>query len=303
MIASLAFISGLAISGLLISALIGNLQRAVRLARERTEEVERLGRERLRLEREAAMARGLRDADRLKNALLNSIAHDLRSPIATLKLLSDPVAGFPPATALERVSEETHRLSEFIETLQRFAADGGAVALTIDTHDVAGIVETALRTCEARLASHTIEVHAGAEPPVLMNGDLMLSVHILGNLLQNAARYAPASEPIEIRTRAAGDYVEMVVADRGPGIADDDVARVFTGWRRPATSGTKAGDDLRLGIGLSIARTFARAQQGDLLYRGRDGGGSEFVLRLPRADGAATSGSRTELGVSPALAS
>jgi K+-sensing histidine kinase KdpD len=101
----LLILFGFLVTGLVISQLFAGLQRAVRLANERSEEVARLSDARVQLEREAAAARVLRDADRLKNALLLSLSHDLRSPVATLALLSDPQSAFAPDAAMPRVRD------------------------------------------------------------------------------------------------------------------------------------------------------------------------------------------------------
>jgi len=273
---------GFATAGLLVSQLFVNLQRAARLAQERTIEVERLSRERLQLEREASATRVLVEADRLKNALLNSVAHDLRSPVATLALLSDPASGFDSGDALQRVNGEARRLSEFLVTLQRFAKTGDAQALQREPRDAVEILQTALRSCTGVLTTH--EVHLSPSlAPVMVSCDATLVNHVLGNLLQNASRYAPTDQPIDLMIREAATTVDLVVADRGPGLPADQVDRIFAPLRRPVRADGASADDGRMGMGLSIARTFARAQGGDVLYRPREGGGSEFILRLPRA--------------------
>jgi K+-sensing histidine kinase KdpD len=281
LIVLLAFVA----TGLLVSELFAAQQRAVRLAEERAREVERLSHERLQLEREAANARVLREADRLKNALLSSIAHDLRSPVSTLSLLSDPAAGFSTDTALHRVSEEAQRLGEFIGTLQRFALEGGGSMLHSDDHPVETLVQTALRTAEGVLAGRSVQVSL---PPqqTLVHCDLTLAVQVLGNLLQNAARYSPAEATIEITGCVEESSVAIMVADRGAGVQATEVERLFSPLRRrtvdPSTTSEDAGVAVRMGMGLSIARTFARAQRGDVRYHPREGGGSEFTLQLPR---------------------
>jgi two-component system sensor histidine kinase KdpD len=279
---------GFAFTGLLISQMFAGLQRAVAVATERTLEVERLSAERLQLEREASTARVLQEADRIKNALLTSLAHDLRSPVATLQLISDPAAGFAPHAALLRVSDEATRLGDFLSVLDRFATTG-VHGLETRVLDAETIVQTALRSSQAILRARDVRVRRPPSP-MWVRCDLTLSVQVLGNLLQNAARHAPASAPIDVLFQRADQLSEIVVADRGPGLADDDVERLFSPLRRRERSiapgsiapGSEAdGVDTRMGMGLSIARTFARAQQGDVLYRPRPGGGAEFVLRLP----------------------
>lgn len=272
---------GFAATGLLISELFTKQQRAVRLAEDRAREVERLSQERMQLEREVSTARVLREADRLKNALLNSIAHDLRSPVATLSLLADPAAGFAREVALQRVADEAQRLGEFIGTLQRFATEGGGSVLQTEHHAVDALVQTAVRSSEALLAGRQVLVQLSGVS-LQVSCDLTLAVQSLGNLLQNAARYSPVSEAIDVFSRATASGVEIVVADRGPGMAAGEGERIFAplGGRSRADVNEGASGE-RLGMGLAIARTFARAQRGDVRYRPRDGGGSEFVLLLP----------------------
>jgi two-component system sensor histidine kinase KdpD len=293
---------GFALSGLLISALFDQLHRAVHVASERTAEIERLSTERLQLEREASKARVLRDADRLKNALLQSVTHDLRSPIATLSLLSDPAAGFRPDVALPRVHEKASRLAAFIGTLQRFATNEYQTLLAADPFDAADLIRTALRMAEARFVDRQIHVHPTDESARVC-GDLTLSQHVFGNLLQHAVRHAPATAPIDTSTTASTDWIAFTVADRGPGIAEVDVERIFSPLRRARATHPDAESDTRTGMGLAIARTFARAQQGDVYYRARPGGGSEFVLRLPRASAPASERSPTATAAVPAPAS
>jgi len=296
-------LGGFVLTGVLVSELFGKLQRAAREAEERTAEVERLSAERLQLERDAATLRVMQEADRLKNALIDSIAHDLRSPVATLALVSDPDGGFGSDVALERVREETQRLNEFLGTLQRFASGGGGAPLRTEPHDAFELIRTATRTAEAQLRDHPVRSTAialaqAARPPQgpLVLCDHTLAVHALGNLLQNAARYSPAGQPIDVFVESGANDVQIVVADRGPGIAPEDVGRLFSPMRRRPQRASDDGErltsptavdaaqsDARLGIGLAITRTFVIAQRGALIYRARSGGGSEFIVRLPRA--------------------
>ncbi|GAB1343966.1 sensor histidine kinase [Gemmatimonas sp.] len=275
---------GFLATGWLVSELFAKQREATRVAEERTREVERLSAERLQLERDASTVRALREADRLKNALLNSLAHDLRSPVSTLSLLADPAAGFPISVVMQRVGEEAGRLGEYIATLQRFASEGGGSVLATSPRAADEIVQTAIRSSEAVIAGRLLRVNqATAVPPVLC--DLTLSVQVIGNLLQNAVRYAPASEPIDIDIREDAGFVVFVVGDRGPGVAGTDLDRLFMPLRRSLASADSpmAATETRMGMGLAIARTFARAQRGDVMYKPRDGGGAEFVVRLPRA--------------------
>ena len=273
---------GFAATGIFVSALFDQLRGALSLARDRTLEVERLSAERLQLEREAANARVMREANRLKNTLLRSIAHDLRSPVATLSLLADPASGFAADRALSRVAEESQRLGAFLDTLQRFAGADDA-SLLLSTHEVAELVQVAVKSSEALLSGRDVPVHLPRHSAEV-RCDLTLAVQVLGNLLQNAARYSPPASPIDVFCAVVDDDIEIVVADRGPGIAAEDLVRLFTPLERaPGARHDAASKQGRMGMGLSIARTFARAQGGGVEHRPRDGGGSLFVLTLPRA--------------------
>lgn len=271
---------GFLATGWMISELFAAEHAARQFAEERTREVERLSRERLQLEREASTARVLKEADRLKNALIGSVAHDLRSPVATLSLLADPASGFEPDTALRRIGEEAMRLGEFIGTMQRFASEGGSALLVSRHHAPSEVILTALKSWEAALANREVRV-AAMDEALQVACDLTLSVQVLGNLLQNAARYSAPTAPVDVRVQAAETTIDLIVADRGPGITGD-VEKLFTPMRRYTRSYVESSSEASMGMGLNIARTFARAQHGDVLYRAREGGGSEFIFRLPR---------------------
>ncbi|WP_310569625.1 DUF4118 domain-containing protein [Gemmatimonas sp.] len=277
---------GFLITGVVISQLFAGLQRAARLANERSAEVARLSDARVQLEREVSAARVLRDADRLKNALLLSLSHDLRSPVATLALLSDPESAFTPDAAMPRISDQAERLGEFIQTLQRFANSGAGSPLEMARHDAEALVQTALRSSEALLVARDVQVTWPIGAPLGVYCDFTLALQVLGNLLQNAARYSPPGTPIEVAILPAAHLTEIVVADRGPGVNDADVERIFSPLNRHASPLDPHQE--RMGMGLSIARTFARAQRGDVRYRARDGGGSEFVLVVASASASAS---------------
>ncbi len=277
---------GFLTTGLVISQLFTGLRRAVELANERSLECERLSHARVQLEREAAAARVLREADRLKNALLLSLSHDLRSPVATLALLSDPVSAFTPEAAMPRVRDQAARLGEFIKTLQRFANTGAGSPLEMERHEASTLVQTALRSSEALLAGREVRATwpTGAVP--IVRCDFTLSLQVLGNLLQNAARYSPPGTPIDVTVLPGAHVTEIIVADRGPGVDPAAIDRIFAPLsRRPSPLDL---EQERMGMGLSIARTFARAQRGDVRYRARDGGGSEFILVVAAGEGSAT---------------
>ena len=278
----LVILVGFLITATVISQLVINLRQTASVATDRAAEIERLSAERLVLEREASRSRVLQEAERLKNALIASLSHDLRSPITTLIMLADRESGVSPDVALARVGDEAQRLEAFLSTLGRFTKSGSFDRLlVVEPHVVEDLIGTAIRSTESVLGTRTVQiVSPPAEELLMVRCDFTLSLQILGNMLANAAHYSPADAPIEISAIADGRMVRISVADRGPGLADDELEQVFRPMERGraasvVTSGT--------GMGLAIARTFAKAQHGDVTYEARDGGGSRFHLLLPAA--------------------
>lgn len=273
---------GFILTGIIITHLVSSLQTAIRLATARAKEIEQLGIQQLELEREAIRTRESREMGELKNALIASIAHDLRSPITTMKMLADRDYGIDPRTALDRISAEADRMNRYLSTMRHFSDGSGTGALMhVESHVVDDLIGTAIASYAAVLRGREVIVHPGPEGEVLVvRCDLTLSLQVLGNLLQNAARHAPLPSPIELWTQRDGPNTRIVVADRGPGVNEHEIELIFKARERGSAGGVHGGE----GMGLAIARTFARAQLGDVTYRARDGGGAEFLFTLPAQD-------------------
>jgi two-component system sensor histidine kinase KdpD len=120
-----------------------------------------------------------------------------------------------------------------------------------------------------------------AEPLLLGRFDLVHSLRILANLVENAAKYAPPDTPIDVTAARDGTEIVVMVSDRGPGIAAADVERIFDPFYRPARPAPDVGGT---GLGLSIARRLAELQGGRVTYAPRSGAGSTFSLHLPAED-------------------
>ena len=270
----------------MITGLVSTLQNAVRLAQGRATEIEQLAAQQLELERDAARTRDLRETEEMKNALLASIAHDLRSPITTMKMLADPGYEIHPQVALRRISDEADRINRYLTTMRHFSAVGSTGRLmNVESHVVDDLIGTALASYAGVLRGRAVIVHAGAEGEILLvRCDLTLSLQVLGNLLQNAARHSGGPPPIELWAKREGSQVRIVVADRGPGVLPDEVELIFKPRQRGSAGNQHGGE----GMGLVIARTFARAQLGDVEYRAREGGGAEFSFVLPAGTDLAT---------------
>ena len=249
-------------------------------ARQRAAEIEALSAERMRLAREAEAMERLREASRAKDEVLATVSHDLRTPITTIKLLAQDASrrGEPAAAAIEEQAERLALLVTNVLDLSRIRA--GAIALDIQLNTVEDLLGAAIRRTEG-VRPRRIVYHPDLDAPTLVGRfDFVQSLRILGNLIDNALRYSPPDEVVEIETPRDPAAVVIRVADRGPGIPAQEAARIFEPFYRPRSQAPDAGHS---GLGLSIAKQLAELQQGSVTYEPRPGGGSVFVLRLPAA--------------------
>lgn len=244
-----------------------------------------LGVERVRLVAEAEHAEGLREADRLKDLVLASVSHDLRTPLTAIKALAQSSAA--------RGDENARVIEEQVDRLSRFVADildlsrlkGGVFPVTLEPNTAEDLVGAVTRQVQPLLAGRTLATSVDMSQPALVGRfDFVQTLRILGNLVENAIRYSPPAAPVELGVTRAGDALVFVVADRGPGIPVAEREHLFEPFYRAANSPPDVG---RAGLGLSIARHLADAQGGRLRYEPRVGGGSSFILELEALDGPA----------------
>ncbi|MBV8202878.1 MAG: DUF4118 domain-containing protein [Acidobacteria bacterium] len=242
-----------------------------------------LGIERLQLVAEAEHAEALREADRLKDALLASVSHDLRTPLTTIKALAHDLAGGGDerAAVIEQQSDRLNHMVADLLDLSRLNAGGVPVHTEINAAE--DLVGAAIQQVAGALADRELRTGlALREPMPVGRFDFVHSLRILVNLIENALKYSPAGTPIDIAMRGEGEMIAIAVADRGRGVPAAERERIFEPFYRPAggvsPDGARAGG---AGLGLAIARRLALAQGGTLAYEDRPGGGSVFTLRLP----------------------
>jgi two-component system sensor histidine kinase KdpD len=239
-----------------------------------------LGVERLRLVREARHAEVLRETDRMKDALLASVSHDLRTPLTSIKALAHDirVEGDDRAAIIE---EEADRLNRFVTDLldlSRLSAGGFTVRCEI--YPIDDLLGAALQRVGGRLQGRAINAAISGDDPLLIGYfDFGHALRALVNLIENALKHSPTATPIDVTAARSADGVEIAVADRGPGVAPEDQERIFQPFHRQTPTA-----DGGVGLGLSIARGLATAQGGQILFRARPDGGSIFTLRLRAAD-------------------
>jgi two-component system sensor histidine kinase KdpD len=238
--------------------------------------------DRVRLVAEAEHAEALREAGRLKDIVLASVSHDLRTPLTTIKALaqSEALQGNESAAAIEEQADRLTRLVSDLLDLSRLKGGGFAAKAELNTAD--DLVGAAVRQTKGLFANRPLRTVIDLASPTLVGYfDFSQSLRVLCNLLENALRYSPGGECVELAARRDGDMLVFSVSDRGPGVDPADVDRIFEPFYRSHASPPDAG---RAGLGLSIARTLAELQGGRVEYVRRPGGGSIFSLRLPATE-------------------
>jgi len=244
-----------------------------------------LGLERVRLVAEAERAEALREADRLKDALLASVSHDLRTPLTTIKALAHDIAGDGDerAATIEQQADRLNRMVADLLDLSRLNA--GELPVRAELNAAEDVVGAAIQQVSGAFGGRELRTSIAWSEPVLVGRfDFVHALRILVNLLENAHKYSPRTQPVDIELSRAGSMIEISVADRGPGVPAAERERIFEPFYRPERSTPDAGS---AGLGLSIALRLAMAQGGTLTYEDREGGGSVFRLGLPAVADAA----------------
>jgi len=239
--------------------------------------------ERTRLSEEAQQAHVRVETERMRNAILSSVSHDLRTPLATItgaaSSLLDEQGHIDPAARLglaRSIYQEAGRLDRLLKNLlHMMRIEAGAVQLSKEWHPVDEVVGAALARLEGRLRDHTVNTAFPADLPlVLVDGVLLEQVVI--NLVENAVKYAPPGSAIDMSASASDHEVVVEVADRGPGIPVGEEARIFEKFYRakPAREGG-------VGLGLTICRGIIEAHGGHIWAENRRGGGAVFRFAIP----------------------
>jgi len=240
--------------------------------------------DRLRLDAEAQQAQLLTESEKLSKALLNSISHELRTPISAIttaaSALVDPKTPAPIRDTLaHEIQESASRLNRLVSNLLDMTRlESGNVKPRLDWCDPADLINVALRQNERELARHKVTL--SLQPPLpLLKIDFVLIEQALNNLLLNAAHYTPAGTTVEVKASATPDELTISVADHGPGLPPESLTQVFEKFYR--VPGAPTGGT---GLGLSIVKGLVEAHGGRVEVRNRPGGGAEFSIHLPVVD-------------------
>lgn len=236
--------------------------------------------ERTRLAAEADRVAALRDADRLKDAFIASVSHDLRTPLTTIRALASEMrdAHDERAVIIEEEAERLNRMVTDLLDLSRLRA--GALVPDLQVIAAEDLIGATLQRLAGVPGRERIVVRLpsdGTLPTGRM--DFVQSLRVLGNLLENALRHSPGDRAVELEVDVEGRNLVFRVLDRGLGIRDADRDRIFEAFQRGTSAAPEKGAGA--GLGLAIARSLAEAQGGALEYSARPGGGSAFVFSLP----------------------
>jgi two-component system sensor histidine kinase KdpD len=242
--------------------------------------------ERLILAEDIEKARLGAERERLRSAMLTSVSHDLRTPLASiigalssLRSYRDRYDESTRDELLGTALSEAERLDRFVgNLLDMTRLDAGAIVPRREPVDVGDLVSTVLRRAAPLLKDRTAISSVAPGLPTL-SLDFVLAEQVLFNLIDNAAKYSPPDGRIEIAARQVGERIEIAVRDEGPGIPAEALGRIFDKFYR-----AHDGDRRRAGtgLGLAIAKGFVEVQGGTLAARNRgDRSGAEFVVSWP----------------------
>lgn len=225
--------------------------------------------------------------EKLRTALLTSISHDLKTPLASIlgnvtslrqygHLYDEPTR----SEMLAFAENETLRLSRFVDNLLHMTRiDAGALRPTLEAVDLTDVIGSALSRCEKLLHEHRLVTDLPADLPMVPL-DFVLAEHVLVNLLDNAAKYTPAGSLIAIRIGETAEAVRITVQDEGPGIPAHDLPHVFERFFRASVADHRRAG---AGLGLAICRGFVEAMDGRIEAANRtDRSGAVFALTLPK---------------------
>jgi two-component system sensor histidine kinase KdpD len=238
--------------------------------------------ERAQLDKEAQAARAQMETEQMRNSLLSSVSHDLRTPLATIQgaasSMLDAGASMDAGTRDEltqSIHDEAERLNRLVTNLLEMTRlQSGATQLKKEWLDVEEVIGSALHRMASQLNGRPLRVDVPDNLPIA-SFDGVLIEQVLINLLDNAVKYSPAGSPIDIAAQRSAEGVQISIRDRGQGLAAGDEQRVFDRFYRADTSLVGAG------LGLSICKGIVDAHGGKIWAESRAGGGAIFNFTLP----------------------
>jgi two-component system sensor histidine kinase KdpD len=234
---------------------------------------------------EVTRAEAAKESERLRGWMLDSITHELRTPLTSIKASVSTLltASLPAESARELltvIDEESDRLNRLVtEAVEMTQLDSQEVKMNLAPHALAPIIEASLEEYAAPLASHTVDVRLPASMPKVISDPVWIQ-KLVGNLLENAAKYSAAGTPIFVSAEMRGGFVACSVADRGFGIDPLEQSLIFDKFYR---SRHRVAGSSGTGMGLAICRAIVDAHGGTIWVTSQLGQGSVFTFTLPVA--------------------
>ncbi len=240
--------------------------------------------ERASLVEQARQTELLQATEKLQTALLNSISHDLRTPLVaitgaltSLDEQSDTLKEEYRTSLIATAREEAERLNRLVGNLLSMTRlESGAIKLDLQPGDIQDAIGTALEQLGPRISKHDVQVNVPADFP-LIPMDFTLIVQVLVNVLENAAKYSPENSRIEVLVQTVDSEASIMISDRGMGIPSDDLERVFDKFYRVQRPESITGT----GLGLTISKGIIEIHKGHISALPRPGGGSVITIHLP----------------------
>lgn len=227
-----------------------------------------------------------RENERLRIALLDSVTHDLRTPLTAIRAAATTMVSQPDLAEAERaelaavVDEESARLDRLIgQAVEMAQLDAEAVKIEARPQDVRDLIETTVEEMRPVLKDRPVEVHVANDVPRAPM-DRALVHRVLRHLIENAVKYSPQGSPIEISAAKDEYRLRMTVADRGPGIERGEQPFVFDKFFRGKKQRSHSGGT---GMGLAIAKAIVEAHGGGIEVASEPGKGARFTFWLPLA--------------------
>lgn len=228
------------------------------------------------------------EREQLRNALLSSVSHDLRTPLATItgassSLVEDrsTLSDSQKQELSQVIFEEADHLNNLVRNLLEMTKlESGPLTVKKTWHSIEELVGSSMTRLERHLKNRLVHIHVPRELPLVAFDDILLQQVFL-NLLENALKYTPDGSPIDIdaglEPKDKPEWVVVNFSDRGPGLKEGEEDKIFIKFYRSATASQHMG----VGLGLAICRAIIKAHGGTISARNREGGGSIFCLKLP----------------------
>jgi two-component system, OmpR family, sensor kinase len=251
------------------------------------EQLARMNNELVTAQRELARSNAeLQRLNSYKDELLGMAAHDLRNPLhvngSIISFLLDDGAGIgaDERLLLDRLASNSQYMSRLVDSVLDFAAiQSGRVRLDREPSSLADVIGGIVEMLRIIAVARHVEIRYTSEPLAELQIDRVKVGEALQNIISNAVQYSPPNSIVDVRVRPAGERAEIEVEDRGPGIAADEIPRLFEPFTRLTTA--KQGRQRSVGLGLAITKRLIEAHGGSIAVSSEVGKGTTFVVSLP----------------------